>query len=288
MSLPQEKPLRSRSRPRVLTMPATLLKNAAFHILTSLKGNRNGLVCLPVMRGPAKGLRFELDLVRRQESAYFLGKYDRKILKTLHDTVQQGWVIWDVGTYLGFYTVFFNRLVGPHGKVVAIEPDPRNLERTRRNLRLNNFELPHYLPVAVGDPAGEIDFLLSDDSNSHVPGVYVGDSGMEETYRERDKEKATIRIQCKSLDQIFLGKELPPPNLIKIDIEGAELHAMQYVDRLCREIRPILILELHNRECDLAAWAFAKRVDYILFDAENGRELTRAEEVRGTLLCVPR
>ena len=263
-----------------------LIKDTVFRAITSIGGDKEGLVCLPVLRGPAKGLRFELDLVRRRESAYCLGTYDTKILQTLRSVVQPGWVIWDVGTYLGFYTVYFHHLVGAKGKVLAIEPDPRNRERTGRNVRLNKFEFSG-VAAAVGAPLGEIDFLLSDDSNSHIQGVYIGAPQMKNTYQEKDREKKTIRIQCNSLDQLHFEKGLPAPDLIKIDIEGAELYAVQHLHRLCSEVKPLLLLELHNAECDAQAWRFAQSTGYVLYDAETMRRIVRPEDVHGTLLCRP-
>lgn len=263
------------------------LKTLAFQALTSLKGGDGGCVVMPVLRGPAKGLRFELDLVGRRESAYLLGKYDAAILRRLSTLVEPGWVLWDVGTYLGYYSVFFNRLTGPAGKVVCIEPDPGNLERTRRNLHLNGFDLSCYLQAAIGAPLGEIDFLLSGDTNSHIPGVYVGDAAKKSLYRERDRDKKTARIPCFSLDQAYFEQRMPAPRLIKIDIEGAELLALRHMDRLCAEIHPLLVLELHNAECDAEAWAFAKRTGYTMERIEDGRPVGRAEDSGGTLLCIP-
>lgn len=264
-----------------------LLKDTAYKALTSLKGDAEGFVRLPVLRGPAKGLQFEFDLVRRHEGAYFMGKYDPELLKTLRSVVRPGWTIWDVGTYLGFYSVFFNQLVGPTGKVACIEPDPRKLERTRRNLKLNGFQNCYHLPVAIGAPLGEVEFLLSDESNSHLPGTYVGERHLKKIWQERDARKKSIRIPCISLDQAYFERHLPAPNLVKLDIEGAELHALKHGDRLFREVRPLLLLELHNPDCDAEAWAFSQRLGYVLQRADDRQVLRRAEDVRGTLLCLP-
>lgn len=265
----------------------SLLKQPLFRLVTAIKGNKEGRVALTVWRGPAKGLRLKLDLIHRHESAYVLGKYDTEILASIAKLVQPGWTIWDVGTYLGFYSAFFNRLVGPEGSVVCIEPDPRNLALTECNLQLNGYRMEHHLNAAIGGPVGEVDFLLSEDTNSHLPSVYVGARGMKDVYCSRDIGKKRLRIACITLDQACFEKALPPPNLIKIDIEGAELVALRHLDRLCREVRPILLLELHNPECDAEAWAFGIRTGYTLTRAENGQAIAHASQVGGTLLCFP-
>jgi FkbM family methyltransferase len=147
--------------------------------------------------------------------------------------------------------------------------------------------MENHLNAAIGGPAGEVDFLLNEDTNSHLPGVYVGDRGMKEVYRERDTGKKSLRVACITLDQACFEKALPHPDLIKIDIEGAELVALRHLDRLCKEVRPILLLELHNPECDAEAWAFGTRTGYRLTRAEDGLAITDASQVRGTLLCFP-
>ena len=60
----------------------TLLKKTAYRSVTALFGDREGFVKLPVVQGPAKGLVFRVDLVRRME-AYWHGRYDQDILETL-------------------------------------------------------------------------------------------------------------------------------------------------------------------------------------------------------------
>ncbi len=259
----------------------TLLKDAAYKAATSLLGDSHGLVRLPVIAGPARGLHFRLDLVHRKE-AYFWGKYDRSLIERIVPLVQPGWVVWDCGTYIGFYTGIFGRLVGPSGTVVAIEPDPHNLNRTRENMKLNGLSNIKYENAAVGKPCGESEFLLNANSNSHLPGYHVG--GNKEKWLYAEAQAKTIRIPCFSLDQLYLDRSLPKPNLIKLDIEGAEKDALSFAGRLVSEVRPLIVLELHNRECDEAAWHFAEDVGYRIISLDSGFPIVRKEDVMGTLL----
>lgn len=263
----------------------TLLKDAAYKAATSILGDSDGLVRLPVIRGPARGLRFRLDLVHRKE-AYFWGRYDRSLIERIAPIIQPGWVVWDCGTYIGFYTGIFGRLVGPSGTVVAIEPDPRNLRRTQENMKLNGLSNIRYENAAVGKPCGETEFLLNDNSNSHLPGYYVG--GNRDKWLNMETQLKKIRIPCFSLDQLYTDRSLPKPNLIKLDIEGAEKDGLSFAVRLVREARPLIVLELHNRECDEAAWYFAQNVGYRIVSLDSGLPLIRKEDVMGTLLLHDR
>jgi len=248
-------------------------------------GDQRGLVLLPTLKGPARGLRFALDLQTRIESAYFYGSYDLAITRRLGKICQKGWTIWDCGIYLGYYTCLFARLVGPTGQVVGFEPDPRNLLRAKENSKINGFSNIKYVQVAIGGTSGEIDFILSDNTNSHIPGVYVGSTVKD--YQKIERQDFFTRVRCMTLDEAYLQKDIPHPDLIKIDIEGAEKEALQQIQRLTCEKKPLIVLELHNPECDAAAWEFAQRVGYALRSLETGHTITKASDVRGTLLCSP-
>ncbi len=253
--------------------------------MTRLFGDEQSLIRLITLRGPARGLRFKLDLVKRIESAYWLGYYDLKILQALSNIVQPGWTVWDCGVYIGFYTAFFARSVGPSGHVAAFEPDPRNLGRAKANIELNHFENVQFVQAAIGVSSQEVDFLLSDNSNSHLPDVYVGKSISE--YKHRERVDGTIKVRCISLDEAFDDATIPHPNLIKLDIEGAEKEALHHLKRLVHSQHPIIVLELHNPDCDLAAWNFATQEGYSLRSMDTGSSVKNREDVQGTLLCLP-
>ena len=261
------------------------LRTRVYGLITDLAGDDDGRVLLPVLQGPARGLRFRLDLVTRGESSFFVGRYDLPILRQIRQICQKGWCVWDCGGYLGFYTAFLSRCVGPGGRVVVFEADPRNMARIKDNMALNGFEHIRFVDAAIGNPCGEIDFILSDNTNSHIPGTYVGVTP--EDYRKIESVGSVVRVSCLSLDQACFEMDLPTPQLIKIDIDGAEKLALPHAERLAREVGPLIILELHNPECDAAAWEFAQRVGYSLRSLDTGEPVQTREEVRGTLLCAP-
>jgi len=261
------------------------LRDQAYRLLTATLGDAEGYVTLATLRGPARGLCFRLDLQGQVESGYWLGYYDLHVLQALTRICRPGWTIWDCGIHLGYYTASFARLVGPMGKVVAIEPDPNNLRRAQANTRLNRLHNVTFAPVAIGGPCGEVDFVVSANTNSHLPGMYVGASAAE--YRAREQAKTLIRVRCISLDEAYTTEGLAAPDLVKLDIEGAEAEGLQHVAALAEDRRPLIILELHNPECDAAAWQFAQRYTYSLQSLNTGQLISRAEDVGGTLLCAP-
>lgn len=257
-----------------------LIKDTLISGLTTTLGDKEGYVTLPTLSGPNRGLKFRLNLKQFIEPNYLLGRYESSVVNVVSRICKKDWVVWDCGIYLGYYTALFGRLAK---QVVAFEPDPRNLQRTRENLRRNGITNVSLVSAAVGEPQTEVEFVISNDTNSHIEGAFIGsDRG---DYATRARHDGLIRVRSLSLDEA-LG-EFPAPDLIKLDIEGAEGIALGYTDKLCRDAKPIMIVELHNPECDLAAWKFSKRVNYKLTSLDTGQTITSSDQVTGALLCEP-
>jgi FkbM family methyltransferase len=260
-------------------------KNLVLDAVTSVFGDESGKVTLPVLAGPGRGLRFSFDLSRRIEAAYVTGRYDVAQVRTIARFAKPGMVVWDVGTYLGFYAAVASRLVGPGGRVIAFEPDPENLARAKHNAKLNKLENVEFIQAAIGEPVGSIALVKTANTNSHIDGAFVGSSRRDYSTR-RPGTSETVTVRCMSLDQAYLDPSIPNPDFIKLDIEGAEQFALRHADRMSSELSPVIMLELHNPECDRAAWDFAQRTGYRLFSLETNQYFTRAGQVHGTVLCT--
>jgi len=118
-----------------------------------------------------------------------------------------------------------------------------------------------------------------------IDGAFIGsDRGDYATRAPGNSETMTVR--CMSLDEAYLDPAIPNPDFIKLDIEGAEQFALKHADRISSELSPVIMLELHNPECDRAAWEFARATGYRLFSLETNDWFERAEDVHGTVLCT--
>jgi FkbM family methyltransferase len=240
-------------------------------------------VKVSVVRGPARGLRFKLDLLRGGENAYWLGRYEAAVVRILAGVCKAGWTVWDVGACIGFYSAFFARLVGPSGRVVSFEPHPSNLERTKANVELNRFRNVTFMNVAIGGPLGRVDLVVCGDTTAHLPGAYVGATRT----AAAAGEARHVSVRCVSPDEVLDQYKVPLPDLIKMDIEGAEVDALRHFNRLAERTRPVILLELHNPECDAEAWRFARRFGYSITATTTGRVIENCADVTGTVLLVP-
>jgi FkbM family methyltransferase len=271
---------------KLLIYARSTIKHLIFGAWTHFFGDQNGRLPVATLTGPAKGMRFSLDLLGGYEMRYFLGNYERAIVDRLNALVKPGWVVWDVGTYIGYYTCLLARLVGNEGSVVAIEADSRNLARTREHVEMNGFTNVTFVSAAVGTPDAEVELVLSEGTNSHLAGAWIG--VRQEDYNSTETRNKTICVKCKSLDQLLIEGSAAEPRLVKLDIDGAEFLALQYLDALATKIRPMFLIELHNPQCDEAAWCFASRANYSIERFDTGEVFTTAELVHGTVLLTPR
>ena len=260
-----------------------IIKSGLYSLITKIIGDKDDFVFLPVIKGPAEGIWLKLDLINRKESSYLLGKYDLFILEILDKLIEPGWIIWDCGTYLGFYTCYFAKAVGKAGHVYGFEPDPNNYDRTKNNLHKNNLENHTLFNYAIGSSKENISFILSQNSNSHLEGAYI--DKLEEYKLNREEVDTQISVRSYSLDELFYCEKLTPPNLIKIDIEGAEVEAFNETVKLQGDIKPIFLVELHNNECFRAAWEFANKSDYVIYNLHKNLFAKSLEDVNETVLC---
>lgn len=156
----------------------------------------------------------------------------------LAQTIQSGWVVYDVGAHVGFYTLIFSILVESTGSVFAFEPSPGNVALLRRHMKLNQCANVTLYQAAVTDYCGTARF---DDARS--------------SYTRQLNSQGGLEVRTLTLDSV-LDEGVAPPHCIKMDIEGAEYQALQGSRRLLSVHRPIVFLathgpDVHRHCCDL-------------------------------------
>lgn len=159
-------------------------------------------------------------LNRARETKAWLGIYERETQHLLRGC--RG-MAWDVGAAYGFFTV----LLALSCRVVAVEPDARNAELVRSNLLLNGLEA-EVVEAAVADRDGTGRFVTSFDLKMHHLAV------------EGDRVIPTVTLDT-------LLARYGRPDLVKLDVEGAEVRALDGATRLL-ESRPRMVIEAHSEE----------------------------------------
>ncbi|NPV00481.1 MAG: FkbM family methyltransferase [Brevinematales bacterium] len=162
---------------------------------------------------------------------------DAIISNLLNETLDPGSVAMDWGGHYGLVSVYMAKKVGPAGKVIAFEADPKNYGILKRNLELNGVDNVRAVDKGIFDATGWLEFYSG--------GGYTS-SFQKTDYVEKDKNRfAVARIPVTTLDDMAEELHLNRINLIKIDIEGSELPALKGAEKTLRRCKPALLIETH-------------------------------------------
>jgi len=136
----------------------------------------------------------------------------------------------ELGANLGVFAVLFGHLVGATGKVYSFEPSPKNAALLRRNLALNGLTNVEVIEKAASNRAETVTLHLSREN--------CGDNRI---YPSELASSGGVAVEAVSLDEVFATKPAGI-DLLKMDIQGAELKALQGMEKLFRDNRIARIL----------------------------------------------
>ncbi len=183
--------------------------------------------------------RMQLDLDDRglSRTLILFGKREREHQLMLERVLMPGMTVFDVGANIGYYALMEARLVGPEGRVVALEPSPDNVDRLRRNLELNQVANATVLNKAVSDRPGRRRFFLADQSNLHT----FHDTGSAAPHLSG----RSIEVDCTTVPE--LAAEFGAPDLIRMDVEGHEVEVLGGMVTAVEagSLAPMILFETH-------------------------------------------
>ena len=183
-------------------------------------------------------------------------------------------VVYDVGAFVGMFTLFFARSVGPRGRVVAFEPDPRNYDELVKNVALNGFSNVLALPMGLSNRRGAVPFALHPWSPARGT-VWVDRNDGRRNVR-------SIQVQVDMLDRVVDEYGLPPPGFVKIDVEGHELDALLGMRNVIDRFHPDLLIEVHAERPALREWLLDRGYTLLDVEAEIGH-LSRTPSIPAPL-----
>ncbi len=211
-----------------------------------------------VLRGPLSGMRW---IVGGAPNGAWLGTLEASMMAQFAKTTKEGMTVWDVGANVGLYSLAAARCVGAGGNVFAFEPMPRNLEFLHRHVELNGLSNTIVVPVAVGNHDGTARM-----SHGDSPSEFHLDAA-------GDLEVAAIR-----LNQWRKETGSPPPDVVKIDVEGAETLVLQGAAETFRVHRPVIFLSLHGERQRDQCGALLRAWGYVIESATPGVTVERSSE----------
>jgi FkbM family methyltransferase len=148
-------------------------------------------------------------------------------------TVSDSDVVYDIGANVGYYSLLASELVGDKGRVFAFEPQPRAVAYLRKHLEINHVKNVTVLECAVSDKVGKARFCRGlDSSTGHLD-------------NQGENEVSTV-----TLDSLAKEGRIPPPDVMKIDVEGGELSALTGSQTILDNHHPKIFLEMHGEGPD--------------------------------------
>jgi FkbM family methyltransferase len=178
---------------------------------------------------------------------YFWGEYDAEMSAFLLNHCREGMVCVDAGACHGFFSLLMARSVGSEGRVYTFEPLPANFQRVQENLALNGLTNVTVSPTALSDSCGTACFQAPDDrfglftdehhrrrtGNNPGSGFLTGAAG-----------QGTLEVRQETLDDFVRRNQVGRLDLLKIDVEGAELALLRGA-RCLADFRPVICIELN-------------------------------------------
>lgn len=229
---------------------------------------------LRVLGGIGVGLRLQGSSFApwgAQAYAVLTGTHEVQVQEALRRSVGAGDVVWDVGANIGALSLVAARVVGPAGRVIAIEPHAGCAAAIRASAASNGLGWLEVREVAATGRSGDVELIAVDDS-LWTRLASVGEHELQTGRR--------VVAGC-ALDDL----DAPAPALVKIDVEGAELEVLAGMGRLLAEAQPVVLCEMHglNREFCAAM----TQSGYVVVNLDGPEPVAEAG-VNVHALCVPR
>ncbi len=203
--------------------------------------------------------------------AHLRGVYESATLAAIDKFVQPGFVCYDLGASVGYLSLLMARKASV---VYAFEPAPHAMQEIEKQAAVNGMTNIIGIPEAVSDTQCEVSFALTD--------VAYGSA-----IAKRQTNWPTIQVACTTLDT-FAGK-YPPPDFIKIDVEGEEARVLQGARNLLQHKRPIICCEVHSTDLARQVQDIMTGYGYHLTSLDGG-PLTIGENIQAgdvQVMCIP-
>ncbi len=188
-------------------------------------------------------LSLELSLGGHMGSQIFwYGSYSRHILRVMDALLDPGMTVVDVGANLGEITLAAARRVGPTGRVLAFEPVDDIADRLDRNVAMNDLYQVTVHRQGLSDHDGAAELYTSPrpfhDRTHH--------EGLSSLYADAERDSPVQSIQLTTLDAVCAEQHVDRVDLLKIDVEGAELAVLRGATHTIETQRPWIVVEVNR------------------------------------------
>jgi len=205
------------------------------------------------------------------------GRYEPQETALVRHLLRPGMTFVDVGANWAYFTLVGAHLVGPRGRVLSIEADPRACRALHANLARNGISSAAVRNIAASDAPGRLRFQEYE-SRAHDTGNF----GVAQTTTLAERGRH-VEIDAEALDDVLDREQIDRVHLLKIDIEGGEAKAVagltrrlssHRIDNISMELHPYHLRDLGTSPA--AVIAELRRYGYIPWHIDHSRAAHRA------------
>lgn len=217
--------------------------------------------------GPAKGITFKVRMP--EDKGIWTGTYEIDFATRVAAHVKPACVAFDIGSWHGF----FAGIMAANGarEVHVFEPLPQNAERIRELVALNPSKSITLHACAVGDRDTDMDLLVMPETSMAKLEA--------STFQAGQTSGTKVRVKLRSIDSVISSGEAPPPSLMKIDVEGAEVMVLEGACDTIRRHRPVIFAEVHSAALLDQCRKFLNAEDYQVELIDADPAAARAKDV---------
>lgn len=200
------------------------------------------------------------------------GTYEVGVHEFLKKFLRPGMVVLDLGANIGSMTLHMARCVSPDGKVLAFEPAPTVLKRLRQNVEKNADirDVITIFPLALSAANEQVAFAIADEATEN--------QGMGSIFnRKNEVVSREINVETRTLDNLAAELNLSRCDLIKVDIQGAEMAFLAGAREFLKKYRPSILMEVSAEDLSCSKntprdlFERLAELKYNVFELENGR-----------------
>jgi FkbM family methyltransferase len=245
-------------------MLKVIAKNILWLVFTMVGFGRD---FVPIVYGPLFGKKMLKEHGLRNLST-LIGRYEPSFTNAFLRESKSAPVIYDIGSNIGYFSLL--AALNKNSKIYSFEPVPKVAEQFRLLMGLNGLsEKVKLSEVALSNELGKIKMVTP---GAHEQGLMV--SALRGQKVDIDD---SILVDMTTLDHLVFEENFPPPDLIKLDVEGAEAMVLDGGERTLMYHKPRLLIEVHGLEPAEKCWSIFERCHAVVYCVDQNGEFKIAD-----------
>jgi len=210
---------------------------------------------IPILTGPLKGKKW---IAGSHNNSVWLGTYESNQSLRFVQKSKGSKIFLDLGAHAGYYTLLY-KSINKQSTVYSFEPVESNYNFLQQHIKMNNLEDIIHFKKAVADKEGVLRFARGNSVGGKLSAV--GD----------------MDVSAIKLSRFIDEKIIQFPDIIKMDIEGAEYQVLLDIEPYLRSQKPVIFLSTHGDEIRESCLNLMKSLNYRIIPLDDKNIMTARE-----------